>query len=81
MLSGARSKPYQGLDKVLEGSSAAEVRPVEVAVFERPQQLPLHCLQVLYQSPYSLLLILQNSQASCTMDPPLQESERCERRH
>ena len=62
-------KPYQGLDKVLQGSSAAEVRPIEVAVFKRPQQLPLHCLQVLYQPPHGLLLVLKEPKASCTMAP------------
>ena len=69
MLSGAMAKPYQGLDKVLQGSSAAEVRPVEVAVFKGPQQLPLHRLQVLYQPPHGLLLILQERKASCTVTP------------
>ena len=54
---------------MLQGSSAAEVRPIEVAAFKGPQQLPLHCLQVLYQPPHGLLLILQEPKASCTMTP------------
>ena len=45
------------------------MRPIEVAVFKGPQQLPLHRLQVLYQPSRGLLLVLQDPKACCTIEP------------